>query len=248
MKAYIEDIKLSVHSTGAILICLFIIKMDMTPYLDLYVLSLVPVVVYSNADTQKFEILKENRGKFGIYCWTNKKTGFSYVGSSVDLTRRFRDYFNVNYLTRPGRKMIIYNTLLKNGYSVFKLEILEYCLPEEIVSREQFYMDLLKPKYNILKSAGTVLGFNHNELTKNKIRLARTGIKHSEETKLKIGSYRGIELVVTNLETKETVIYYSVRQAARELNTSSITIRRYTKSQKAFGGVYLIREKEISSP
>jgi hypothetical protein len=68
MKAYIEHIKLSVHSTGAILICLFIIKMDMTPYLDLYVFSLVPVVVYSNADTQKFEILKENRGKSGIYC------------------------------------------------------------------------------------------------------------------------------------------------------------------------------------
>jgi group I intron endonuclease len=93
-----------------------------------------------------------------------------------------------------------------------------------------------------------VLGFNHNEVTKNKIKLARTGTKHSEETKLKIGSYRGIELVVPNLETKETVIYYSVRQAARELNTSSITIRRYIKSQKAFGGVYLIREKEISSP
>lgn len=164
------------------------------------------------------------------------------------MSRRFRDYFNVNYLTRPGRKMMIYNALLKNGYSVFKLEILEYCLPKDIVLREQYYMDLLKPKYNILKSAGTVFGFNHSEDTKDKIRSARTGLKHSEETKIKIGSYRGIELLVTNLETKETVSYYSVRQAARELNTSSITVRRYIKSQKPFGGIYIIKEKEMSYP
>jgi hypothetical protein len=68
MKAYIKNIKLSVHSTGVILICLFIIQMDMTSYLDVDVLSLVPVVVYSNADTQKLEVLKENKGKSGIYC------------------------------------------------------------------------------------------------------------------------------------------------------------------------------------
>lgn len=247
MKTYIENVKLSVHSTGVILIYLFIIQIDMASNLDVALLSITPAVVYSNADTQKFDIIKENRDKSGIYCWTNKKTGFSYVGSSIDLARRFRDYFNVNYLARPGRKMIIYNSLLKNGYSVFKLEILEYCLPENIVSREQYYLDLLKPKYNILKSAGTVLGFNHSEETRDKIRSARTGTKLSEETKIKIGSYRGIELLVTNLETKETVSYYSVRQAARELSTSSITIRRYIKSKKPFGGTYLIREKLLSS-
>jgi hypothetical protein len=68
MKAYIENIKLSVLSRSVILICLFIIQMGMTSYLDVDVLSLVPVVVYSNADTQKFEILKENKGKSGRYC------------------------------------------------------------------------------------------------------------------------------------------------------------------------------------
>ena len=29
--------------------------------------AVTPIVVYSNADTQKFEIIKENKGKSGIY-------------------------------------------------------------------------------------------------------------------------------------------------------------------------------------
>ena len=29
------------------------------------------VIVYLNADTQKVQILKENKGKSGIYCWKN---------------------------------------------------------------------------------------------------------------------------------------------------------------------------------
>ena len=50
---------------------------------------------------------------------------------------------------------IIYRALLKNGYSNFSLEILEYCSPENVILREQYYMDLLKPDYNILKTAGS---------------------------------------------------------------------------------------------
>jgi hypothetical protein len=43
------------------------------------------------------------------------------------------------------------------------LEILEYCDPDKVVSREQYYIDLLKPQYNILKVAGSLVGFKHSE-------------------------------------------------------------------------------------
>ena len=33
------------------------------------------------------------------------------------------------------------------------LEILEYCLQSELLEREQYYLDLLVPEYNILKTA-----------------------------------------------------------------------------------------------
>jgi group I intron endonuclease len=148
-------------------------------------LTLTPIITYSNADTQKLQIIKENKGKSGIYCWTNINTGFSYVGSSIDLSKRLLNYFNINYLTKPGRNMIISRSLLKNGYSSFKVEILEYCSPEDTLSREQYYLDLLKPKYNILTKAGSMAGFKHSEESKIKISKARFGLKFSEETKKK---------------------------------------------------------------
>jgi len=47
--------------------------------------------------------------------------------------------------------MSINKALLKYGYSSFRLEILEYCDPMDAVKREQYYIDLLAPEYNILK-------------------------------------------------------------------------------------------------
>jgi len=48
-----------------------------------------PYLYYSNADHSKLDILKDNKGKSGIYMWTNLMNNKSYIGSSVDLNRRF---------------------------------------------------------------------------------------------------------------------------------------------------------------
>ena len=62
--------------------------------------------------------------------------------------------------------MFINKAILKHGYYNFRLDILEYCAPEECIEREQFYIDALKPEYNILIRAGSSLGFKHSEKTK----------------------------------------------------------------------------------
>lgn len=126
---------------------------------------IVPGKIYANADVDKLQILQENKGKTGIYRWVHKESGKTYVGSSVNLSRRMRDYFNIIYLESEIKrtKSIIYKSLLKSGYSSFSLEILEYCEPSEVILREQYYLDLLKPEYNILKTAGSTLGYKHSE-------------------------------------------------------------------------------------
>ena len=103
----------------------------------------------------------------------------------------------------------LHNALLKYGHSNFTLEILEYCGGVDIISREQFYFDLLKPEYNILQKAGSSLGFKHSvktleffrnnrlvsEKTKNNLSLAATGRILTEGDKNKISkSRRGIKL------------------------------------------------------
>lgn len=60
-------------------------------------------------------------------------------------------------------RSFIYSSVLKNGYSNFKLDILEYCKKQDLLVREQFYIDKLKPGYNILKTSYSSLGFKHRE-------------------------------------------------------------------------------------
>ena len=86
--------------------------------------------------------------------------------------------------------MIIYKALLKYGCSNFSLEILEYCEPSKCIVREQYYLDLLKPEYNISLTAGAPMtGRNHSEETKLLMGLKKAGVGnsfygkiHNEET------------------------------------------------------------------
>jgi len=68
------------------------------------------VLIYSPADEQKKEAIKENRQKSGtllgggVYKWTNLTDGNSYVGSSVDLGRRFSMYYSEKVLIKELKK------------------------------------------------------------------------------------------------------------------------------------------------
>jgi group I intron endonuclease len=83
-----------------------------------------------------------------------------------------REYFNILHLETQIKtnKSFIYRSLLKYGYSNFRLEILEYCDPDKTLNREQAFLDLLQPHYNILKKAGSLLGFRHSEETIAKLK------------------------------------------------------------------------------
>ena len=121
-------------------------------------LSGIPLLTYSNADTEKQSIFKDNKRKCGIYRWVNNLNGKSYVGSATNRICRFYQYYSFKTLEiyLKNRKSAIYSALLKYGYSNFSLEILEYCDSSNLIEREQFYMDLLRPEYNILKTAGSL--------------------------------------------------------------------------------------------
>jgi len=133
-----------------------------------------PVKVYENADLQKLEILEENQGKSGIYMWTNLFTSQSYVGSAEDIKRRLNSYYSISYLKRES-SMYICRALLKHGYSSFGLSILEYCSVENLIQREQYYIDTLEPEYNICKTAGSTLGKTHSEEAKGRISSTKKG-------------------------------------------------------------------------
>lgn len=121
-------------------------------------LTITPIVTYSNADTSKIQIIKEIKGKSGIYRWINNENGKSYIGSSVNLSARLYRYFSLAHIIVQSKHSIICKSLVKYGYARVSFEILEYCNKNDVLVREQYYLDLLKPEYNILRIAGSSLG------------------------------------------------------------------------------------------
>jgi group I intron endonuclease len=114
--------------------------------------------------------------------------------------------------------MLICLALLKYNIENFSLGILEYCSRDDVIKREQHYLDIYKPKYNILKIAGSSLGYKHTEGSLSKLRSRvvseatlekMTNRVQTEETKLKISHAIGISVKVIDVTKEEITIYSS---------------------------------------
>lgn len=77
--------------------------------------------------------------------------------------------------------MPIYKAILKYGHSNFIFEIIEFSKAEDVVQREQHYLDLFDFDYNVLEKANSLLGFKHSAdtLEKMKGRQNALGFTHS---------------------------------------------------------------------
>jgi hypothetical protein len=184
----------------------------------------VAVAIYSNPELQKQEILSENRGKGGVYRWTNIKSGKSYIGSAVDLSKRLAHYFSEKYMEKALKRVnsAIYNAILKYGLSNFSLEILDYCERPCVIYWEQCSLDLWKPEYNILPIAGSRLGSKHSEETINLISTSLLGRKRP------FGAGRPSQKIeVFDKNTNQTTSYDGIAEAARALNIYEASIRKY---------------------
>jgi group I intron endonuclease len=140
-------------------------------------------VYYEDSYLMKKLIIKNNKNKSGIYKWTNKITNDIYIGQSIDLAKRFMNYFNLSYI-KNRNTLVISRALIKYGYSNFSLEILEYCDVVYLTEREQHYLDKLHPRYNTLKTAGSSLGHKHTEETKTQNIKSLIGISVKEKSSL----------------------------------------------------------------
>nr|YP_009261993.1 GIY-YIG endonuclease [Chrysoporthe austroafricana]AMX22068.1 GIY-YIG endonuclease [Chrysoporthe austroafricana] len=140
------------------------------------------LVIYTNPKEQKQSIVQDNKLKSGVYRWTNKVNGNAYIGSSKNLGPRLQQYYGKS-LVNNQKTSLIYRAILKHGHENFTLEILEYCGKDETIQREQYYMDLLKPVYNILLVAGSPLGRKFPLEVRIQMAKSKLGFTHSEETK-----------------------------------------------------------------
>lgn len=91
----------------------------------------------------------------GIYKIENKINGKLYVGSTVNFTRR---WWKHRALLRHGKhpNSHLQASWDKYGEDAFSFSIVEQCLNDSLLSREQFYIDKLRPAYNQTMIAGKI--------------------------------------------------------------------------------------------
>jgi group I intron endonuclease len=228
--------------------------------------TFLPVITYNNAETDKLQILKDAINKTGIYLWTHKESGKEYVGSAVDLSKRLRRYYSPSELKRANN--YISKALTHHGHSAFSLSIIKYIdisnlnieeARKLILEREQHFLDLRfsgdKPNiYNLLTTAGSLLGFKHSEKTLVKMNgksptpetiakmsEAKTGENHpmygkthTTEVKAKMSATLGTAIYVYDLDGTLVNSFSSARKAAEYFNSTHVTIMKYIKNKKLY--------------
>lgn len=142
----------------------------------------------------------------GIYQIKNELNGKLYIGSSVNIERRWRVHLaglRLGWHHNPHLQA----AFRKYGEQAFAFSVLECVASLELIDREQHYLDTLLPEYNISAVAGSWLGRHHSRESRRKISEAKKGKRnpqyglrdeqtsfygkhHSEETKHKMSEAR----------------------------------------------------------
>ena len=101
-----------------------------------------------------------------------------YIGSAVNIRRRWKEHKEdlkrnehhtpklQNHYNKYGKSDLIYSILLK-------------CEPEELIKREQSYLDDLNPYFNTNILASSSLGAKRSEASRERISLSKMGNKCS---------------------------------------------------------------------
>jgi group I intron endonuclease len=170
----------------------------------------------------------------GIYKITNILNNHCYIGSAVNINRRFIIHrYKLNDQTHHSS--YFQNAWNKYGSEAFIYEVLLYCSELDLIFYEQRAIDTYKPEYNMCPTAGSSLGRKLTEQHKSKISASLKGHKHSEESKV---------LMSKNRAGKDIPAEARARQAAtlRGRKTGPASQERKDAISKALKGHKLSQE------
>lgn len=150
----------------------------------------------------KIEISLTN--KCGVYAIINISTGEQYIGSSKHLYNRlYKHQYHLNHNNHNNQHL--QNAWNKYTSKNFIYNILCYCGLDKQYEMEQYYINLLKPKYNIQLEVIGVSGSTRPPETKQKI--SNTLKKGYKTGKIKsyINDFYGQSVYIYNIRTWKLV-------------------------------------------
>ena len=196
------------------------------------------------------ELYQQYKNQSGIYKLTiNNKF---YIGSAKNIGIRLS-----KHLLDLERNLhhSIYLQRAWNKYQDINIEIIEIC--DNIIEREQYYIDTLQPHFNLCKNATNCNGIkrsenhknkisehhknnkeywdniyanriiNHSDETKEKIRIASIGRQFSKETRGKISKAKALSNEIITEIKKLRLSRVSISKTAQQLGISTSSVKRY---------------------
>lgn len=221
------------------------------------------------------EGLLENKAAIYVFMKIRSETRY-YVGSSIKLNKRLRDHrYSVIYWSSDKKNKsgspIFYNSVIKYGWKHFQFAVLEYIdlsnvtdikeKRKNILDKEQFYLDLLKPSLNISKTAGSPLGVKCSENFSINMSKARRGTKYVKtkirvsiaskaipsEARLYMSSRsKGISVKIFDQSNNLLFEFPSIAKTAKHFGVVSSTIRTILKTGKYYDN-YIYKAEMITA-
>jgi group I intron endonuclease len=187
-------------------------------------------------------VTRELSRKSGIYCIVNTINQKKYIGSSKNLHNRLmshRAYLRTN--NHFNKKL--QNSWNKYGENNFQYFIMEFCEENVLLEREQYYINKVKPWFNIIVEVQE--------------------LKMSEETKIKMSNSRieGIKNGTIKLYQEKPIFQYSlegqfirgfqnIKEASEITGVNRSNINRFLAGIYKKGGNFLwsLTKEESLSP
>ena len=129
---------------------------------------------------------KSYSGIYMIYLEYNPDK--KYIGSAICLGTRFRNHLR-GFETKTHFNSKLLNAVLKHGVNSIRITVLEYCDPEKVLEREQYYLDTLLYAQDYIATQKKdprfeKYGYNHRPIVTSNL-----GFTHSEKAKKKLSEF-----------------------------------------------------------
>ena len=175
----------------------------------------------------------------GVYQIKSLINGKSYIGSSINIHKRWR--LHKSELTNnKHHSIVLQRHVNKHGIKDLQFIILEETDESLIIEREQYYIDTLKPYFNIRKIADSNKGIKRSDETKERVRLTNLVKKLSDSTKQKMANRMKGNTYTKNITpvnakkiicTKTGIIFNKIEDAATFVGLKRTTLNAQLSGQ-----------------